>query len=103
MLGWLRDHRRLPEQADYQAFRRQRLNKLENLMEPEEESHYLPDGRTLRSTLHPNPFGGVIQIYEDISDRLRSSAPTTPSGVQRETLDNLQRASRFSARTGVSG
>lgn len=90
MLGWLRDHRRLPEQADYQAFRRQRLSKLENLMEPEEESHYLPDGRTLRSTLHPNPFGGVIQIYEDISDRLQIERTyNTLLAVQRETLDNL--------------
>jgi len=90
MLGWLRDHRRLPEQADYMAFRRQRVKKFEKLMEPEEENHYLPDGRTLRSTTHPNPFGGVIQIYEDISDRLQIERTyNTLLAVQRETLDNL--------------
>src|SRR5690625_650858 len=90
MLSWLRDHRLLPEQADYAAFRRQRLSKLETLMEPEEESHYLPDGRSLRATLHPNPFGGVIQIFEDVSDRLQLERTyNTLVAVQRATLDSL--------------
>lgn len=90
MLNWLRDRRLLPEQADYATFRRQRLNKLETLLEAEEESHHLPDGRSLRATLHPNPFGGVIQIYEDVSDNLRLERTyNTLLAVQRATLDSL--------------
>ena len=37
LLEWLREHRRLPEQADFAAYRRQKLRQAQSLIEPEEE------------------------------------------------------------------
>lgn len=89
-LEWLREHRRLPEQADFAAYRRQRLRQLQSLIEPEEEFYHLPDGTALRATLHPHPFGGVIQTFEDVTDRLQLERTyNTLLAVQRETLDSL--------------
>jgi len=90
LLEWLREHRRLPEQADFAAFRRQKLRQLQSLIEPEEELQHLPDGTALRAGLHPHPFGGVIQTYEDVTDRLQLERTyNTLLAVQRETLDSL--------------
>lgn len=90
MLEWLREHQRLPEQVNFSAWRKQRVRKLEMLVESEEEAHHLPSGRTLRATLHPHPFGGVVQVYEDVTDRLELERTyNTLLAVQRATLDSL--------------
>src|SRR3972149_6511039 len=49
-----------------------------------------PDGHPLRPIACPHPFGGVLLIYEDVTDRLTlERSYNTLIEVQRETLDNL--------------
>ncbi len=89
ILEYLREKRRLQEQANFQAFKKQRM-KLFTSLEPSEEFHFLPDGRTVRSVCIPHAMGGIILSYEDVTDRLAlERSYNTLIAVQRETLDNL--------------
>jgi len=86
----LRERRRLPEVADFRAFRRQLLAQFTSLIAPQEELMHLPDERTLRVVVSPHPFGGLIFVYEDVTDRLAlERSYNTLIQVQRETLDHL--------------
>ncbi|SME94102.1 PAS domain S-box-containing protein [Tistlia consotensis] len=90
VLDRLREQRRLPEQVDFTEFRRQYLRRLQTLIEPFEELEHLPDGTTVRVSVHPHPFGGVLVTYEDVTDTLKLERTyNTLLEVQRATLDNL--------------
>ncbi len=86
----MRERRRLPEQPDFPAYKAERLRLYSTLIEPLEELQHLPDGSTLRMTVTPHPFGGVLFTFEDVTDRLAlERSYNTLIAVQRETLDNL--------------
>ena len=90
ILEVLREARTIPEQADFRAYKAEVLNLYANVLQPEEEVQYLPDGRALRVITAPHPFGGLLFIYEDVSDRLElERARNTLAAVQRATLDHL--------------
>ncbi len=90
LLEELRARRRLPEYADYQTFKRERLTRYTHLVEPMEELLHLPDGTTLRHLAAPHPLGGLITILEDVTNTLAlESSYNTLIAVQQETLDNL--------------
>jgi signal transduction histidine kinase len=90
LLERLRDRRRLPEHADTRAFKRQQNQLFTSLIEPESELLHLPDGRTLSMSVSPHPMGGLVFVYEDVTDRLAlERSYNTLIEVQRETLDNL--------------
>ena len=86
----LREQRRLPEQPDFPAYKAEILKTYSTLIEPMEELLHLPDDSTLRTTVTPHPFGGVLFTYEDVTDRLAlESSYNTLIAVQSETLNNL--------------
>jgi len=90
VLERLHERRRIPEAADFPAFKRERLQLFTSLIEPQQELMHLPDDRTLRVSLSPHPFGGIILLYEDVTDRLAlERSYNTLTEVQRETLDHL--------------
>jgi len=90
ILEQLRDGRRLPEQANWQLWKKSQLDLFTSVIEPKEELLHLPDERTLRVVVTPHPFGGLLFNYEDVSDRLGlERARNTLLAVQRATLDNL--------------
>ena len=90
LLEALRERRRLPEQADFPAFKKSRLALYTSLLEPLEEIQHLPDGTSIRSRVSPHPFGGLLFLFEDVTDRLElERARHTLVAVQRATLDNL--------------
>ena len=89
VLDELRTRRRLPEQANYQEWKAKRLEQY-TAPEASEEYWHLPDGRTIRAVTQPHPFGGVIYLYENVTERINlESSYTALEDVQRETLDNL--------------
>jgi signal transduction histidine kinase len=93
VLERLRERRRIPEHADFRAFKRQQLAMFTSLIEPQEELLHLPDERTLRLVISPHPFGGLTFVYEDVTDKLAMERSyNTLIEVQRETLDNLYEA-----------
>lgn len=86
----MRERRKLPEQANFKAFKQQQLKLFTTLIETEEEFFYLPDGKTLRVIAIPHALGGILFAYEDVTDRLAlERSYNTLIAVQRETLDNL--------------
>jgi len=86
----LRTRRRAPEQADFQRYKKERLGLFTSLLEPREDLMHLPDGTTLRILAVPHPFGGIMFVHEDVTDKLAlESSYNTLIAVQRETLDNL--------------
>jgi signal transduction histidine kinase len=90
VLERLRERRRIPEFADFRLFKRQQLGLFTSLIEPQHELMHLPDDRTLSVSMSPHPLGGLLFVYEDVTDRLTlERSYNTLIEVQRETLDNL--------------
>jgi signal transduction histidine kinase len=90
LLERLRERRRIPEFADFRAFKRQQLAMFTSLIEPQQELLHLPDDRTLSLAVSPHPLGGLVFVYEDVTDRLAlERSYNTLIEVQRESLDNL--------------
>lgn len=93
VLEALRDQRRLPEVADFPAFKEKELDRFHSLIEPLEDVMHLPDGVTLRRVVAPHPMGGLLTTYEDVTDTLAMERSyNTLIAVQRETIDNLSEA-----------
>ncbi len=94
ILDRLRETRKLPEQPNYQSWKRQRLALYEKPGEylPEELWH-VPGGQTLRVVAQPHPFGGLTFLYEDVTEKLAlESSFNTLIKVQSATLDTLHEA-----------
>lgn len=90
VLEALRESRLLPEQANFPAWKRKRLALYNKVIDQPEELWHLPDGRTLRVIIQTHPMGGLICLYEDITEHLKlESSYKLLIGVQRETLDHL--------------
>ena len=86
----LRERRQIPEYADFPKFKKERLRAFQTLIAPLEELQHLPDGSTIRMVVAPHPFGGVLSICEDVTDRLAlERSYNTLIAVRQETLDNL--------------
>jgi signal transduction histidine kinase len=92
VLDRLRTDRKLPEEENFRQWRTH-LHEAYRVLEAKEHTWHLPDGRTLRVATTPNPEGGVIYLFHDVTKRLdlerRYDALIR---VQRETLDNLTEA-----------
>jgi signal transduction histidine kinase len=91
ILDRLRETRKLPEQRDYQAWKRGRLALYGPGQERAgEESWHLPNGQTIRVISQPHPLGGLTFLYEDVTARLAlESDYNTLVKVQSATLDTL--------------
>ena len=90
ILDRLRAARLLPEQADFRAWKAGLLAAYQSL-ETEEQAWYLPDGRTIRTVINPNPQGGVTYLFDDVTERFQlASQFNALIRVQGETLDTLK-------------
>ncbi|HEY9164238.1 MAG TPA: PAS-domain containing protein, partial [Magnetovibrio sp.] len=90
VLDRLREQRRLPEVADFKAFKVAQLSQFGALEGLVESQLHLPDGTALRVVTSPHPLGGLVFVYEDVTGHLDLERNyKTLSAVQRATLDNL--------------
>lgn len=90
ILDTLRARGLLPEQADFRAWKDQ-LHRAYQALETSEHVWYLPDGRTLRVVITPNPQGGVTYLFDDVTERFHlQSQFNALTRVQSETLDTLK-------------
>lgn len=93
VLERMRENGRLPEQANFLAWKQKQLNAYTDLLEPDVDTWHLPDDTTLRVVTQPHPFGGLLLLFEDVTDRLALERSfNTLITVQRATLNNLQEA-----------
>jgi signal transduction histidine kinase len=94
ILDKLRTEGKLPAEPDYQAWRTRHLSSY-TLKGPKElEPWYLPDNRVVQVMAAPaGPGGGVIYVFEDITDQLAlKSQHRAMLEVQRSTLNALSEA-----------
>ncbi len=90
VLEHLRAARRLPEQIDWQAYKRAQLALFTSVIDQIEELIHLPDGSALRLSVSAYPAGGLLFAYDDVTRQLSlERATNTMIAVQRATLDNL--------------
>lgn len=90
VLERLRFERRLPEHADFRRWREDQIAQFDTLEGPIETMMHRPDGITVRAITTPYPLGGLMFVYEDVTNRLAlERSYNTLIAVQRETLDNL--------------
>lgn len=91
LLDIMHERRRVPEQANFKLWKEEILKQYTSLLEPFEEMWHLPDGTALRVVTQPHPFGGLLVLFEDVTDRLAlERSYNTLIAVQRETLDNIR-------------
>jgi signal transduction histidine kinase len=92
VLDQLRAARKLPDDQDFRQWKAA-LHEAYRAIEPKAHEWHLPGGRTMRVVTTPNPEGGVIYLFDDVTERLdlerRFDALIR---VQGETLDNLAEA-----------
>lgn len=91
LLDAMHERRRLPEQADFRRWKEGILKQYTTLLEPFEEMWHLPDGTAHRVVTQPHPLGGLLILFEDVTDRLAlERSYNTLIAVQQETLDNMR-------------
>ncbi|TBW39212.1 PAS domain-containing protein [Siculibacillus lacustris] len=89
VLDQMRAGRRLPEQADWRAWKRDVQSAYRSL-EGKEHWWHLPDGQTLRVIANPHPQGGVTYVYENVTEKIElEKRHNALVRVQGETLDHL--------------
>lgn len=86
----LRERRKLPEYTDFAAFRNTQLQMFNTLIAPLQEMTHQPDGQVLRVMTVPHPLGGLLFMFDDVTDKLALERRyNTLIAVQKETIDNL--------------
>lgn len=90
VLEEMRSRRQLPEYADFPAYKKKCLQQLTEQIEAREEMMHLPDERTLRNFSAPYPLGGLLFMYEDVTNYLSLERDNkTLLTSYQITLDNL--------------
>lgn len=93
VLDSLRNKQKLPEQADFQAFRKEQTALFHELIEKHEEFYYLPDERVLHVIIIPHEHGGLLFSYEDVTDQIAlERSYKTLTSVHQQTLEHLSEA-----------
>lgn len=93
LLERLRESRQLTEQADFQDWKHNALERFGAVGPPIIETWHLPDGRHLRLTVLPHPQGGFLLLFDDLTQVIElESSLNSVVKVQRTTLDNLHEA-----------
>ena len=94
ILDRLRTDGKLPNEPDYQGWRARHLTSYQLKAPQELEPWHLPDGRSVQVIAAPaGPKGGVIYVFEDITDQLiLKSQHKAVLDVQRSTLNALSEA-----------
>jgi signal transduction histidine kinase len=89
VLDRLRAARKLPEQADFRAWKA-KLHEAYRANETIKDTWFLPDGRALSVVTTPNTEGGVTYLFDDVTESFDLARRFDGLiRVQRETLDSL--------------
>lgn len=82
--------RQLPEYADFNAYKQEQVKMFTSLVSPIQDLLHLPNESVIRRYVAPYQLGGLIFLYEDITDSLALKRENnTIMAVQRETINNL--------------
>lgn len=86
----LRTRRKMQEVNNFPQHKEKRNALFNTVFEPIQEIHHQPDGSFLKMTICPHGMGGILIVFEDITDKLAlERGYNTLLAVQKETIDNL--------------
>ncbi|MEI6188373.1 MAG: PAS-domain containing protein, partial [Alphaproteobacteria bacterium] len=86
----LRTRRKMQEVNNFPQHKEKRNALFNTVFEPIQEIHHQPDGSFLKMTVCPHGMGGILMVFEDITDKLAlERGYNTLLAVQKETIDNL--------------
>jgi len=86
----MRERRKLPEYSNFLDYKRKSIGMFNNLLQPTFEVLQLSDGKTLRTVVAPHPLGGLIFVFDDMTDKLSlERGYKTLVAVQKETIEHL--------------
>ena len=89
----LHEKRKLPENRDFNAYKSKELHYFATLVSAREDTMHLPNGLTLRRTMTPHPLGGLLIVYEDVTDHLvLERSMNLMNDTQRALLDGIPEA-----------
>ncbi|MDR2416966.1 MAG: PAS-domain containing protein [Holosporales bacterium] len=90
VLEELRLKRKLPEVVDFSAYKKEQISLFQTLIESRQDLMHLPNETTLRTIIAPHSLGGLLFLYEDVTDALTLERKyNTLIEVQKETIDRL--------------
>ncbi len=90
LLDAMHETRRLPEQADFRAWKIKILKQYTDLLEPFEDMWHLPDGTAHHVVTEPHPLGGLLILFDDVTDHLAlERSYNTLIAVQESTLNHM--------------
>lgn len=93
VLDHMRERRRLPEQRDFPAWKRELQTWFITILEPREDTWVLSDETVLRVVVQPHPMGGLILVFEDQSEQLNlATARDSVLKAYQATLNQLHEA-----------
>jgi len=85
-----RRKRKIPDTVDFQKYKKDKINLFTSIFQSYQEFEYLPNGKCLRVMTYPNPLGGVVLLYEDVTDSLvLERKHNSLIETQKETIENL--------------
>ncbi|HUF88183.1 MAG TPA: PAS-domain containing protein [Thermohalobaculum sp.] len=92
ILDRLRANRRVPEAADFRAWRRRLTDLFEDIEAADyEELWHLADGSDIRVLARPHPHGSLAFVFEDVTERLKLEQQFRHSiDLRRATLNRLE-------------
>ena len=91
ILDRLREERRLPEQHDFAAWKRDQLQLFDGDSGQVDETWHLPGGGSVRVKTYPTLLCGVAYLFEDISERLSLQVSYNMlAQMQRATLNTVE-------------
>ncbi len=86
----LRDNGKLLEIENYNDIKDKILEMFTSIISPYHIFLHLPNGNALNVIVSPNYGGGLIVVFEDVSDKIKLERDYNSSiAVQKETLDHL--------------
>jgi len=89
LLEKLRDTRRLPEQVDFRTYLDQDVARLNGLIDPIQDTLFLPSGKVLNRSIAPFP-GGILVTFIDMSETLSATRTLKETqSVHQSLLDQL--------------
>jgi signal transduction histidine kinase len=89
-LGVLVDKKKITEAKDYQTLKNTWLGYFREIVAPHHEFMHTPDGRSVNIVISPHYGGGLIFVFEDITEKLVMERERNALfAVQRETIEHL--------------
>ncbi len=90
ILDLLRRNRKLPELIDFLEYKNEQIALFRTITAPIQDFIYLPNSSIIRKVTAPYSSGGLIVIFEDITDKMNLEQQYNGLlAVQKETIEHL--------------